>query len=83
MSEANRTGSERSVAERAAEASRVLARAGVDARVTVAGQAGDIAAVAATPERLPEVAAHVPAIRALGFRYVALEIAPPTESASG
>ena len=69
-----------SEAARADEASRVLARAGVDAHVTIAGQAADIAAVAAPVDRLHDVAAQADAIRALGFRYVAIEIAVRTES---
>ena len=67
-------------AERAAEAARVLARAGVAADVAVAGQADDIAAVAVPVERLHDVAAQANAIRALGFRYVAIEIASRGES---
>ena len=56
-------------------ATRVLIDAGIEAEVTAAGLQGEIAAVRAPADRLPEVAAHAAAIRALGFRYVALELA--------
>ena len=61
-------------ADRAREATRLLVAAGVDAIVGVAGHQGEIAAVRAHPDRLADVAAHASAIRALGFRYVALDI---------
>ena len=61
-------------AERTQRAARLLADAGIDAAVTVAGQEGEIAAVRAQPERLEDVARLAPAMRALGFRYVALEL---------
>ena len=63
-------------ADRAREAGRMLAAAGIDASVAVAGHEGEIAAVRASAERLPAVALHAPAIRALGFRYVAIELEP-------
>ena len=58
------------------------ARAHAEARVSVAGQANDIAAVAAPPERLRDVAARAEAIRSQGFRYVAIEIAARTGSST-
>ena len=71
-------------AERAARATRLLAAAGIDATVGAAGLQGEIAAVRASAHRLRDVAAHAGAIRALGFRYVALEIgAEPAEPAQG
>lgn len=69
---------------RTAEAAKLLAQAGIAADVTVAGQAGDIAVVAAPVGFLHDIAAHAAAIRELGFRYVALEIGPGNaESVSG
>ena len=61
--------------DRAREATRLLEAAGIDAVVDAAGPEGEIAAVRVPAERLPAVAAHAAAIRALGFRYVALELA--------
>ena len=63
-----------SVAERSARATRLLREAGIEAKVTAAGQQNDIAAVQAPAGQLERIAAHAPAIRALGFRYVALEL---------
>ena len=63
-------------ARRALDASDLLAAAGIEAAVTSAGLDGDIAAVRAPALRLADVAAPAAAIRALGFRYVALEIGP-------
>ena len=60
--------------ERVREATRLLRDAGIHASVDSAGQGGDIAAVRAPGDRLADVAAHASAIRALGFRYVALEL---------
>ena len=60
--------------DRAREAVRLLAAAGIDATVTVAGHEHEIAAVRARAEELPSIRAHAAAIRALGFRYVALEL---------
>ena len=73
---------------REAAAMRLLAEAGLRATVRAAGQDAEIAAVALPVARLPEVAAHAAAIRALGFRYIALEIGPavpadPAEPATG
>jgi hypothetical protein len=69
-------------AARAHEATRLLVAAGIDARVDCAGHEDEIAAVRAPAERLAEVAAFASAIRALGFRYVALEIGERPEPAS-
>ena len=63
--------------ERSARATRLLREAGIDASVSAAGQQGDIAAVCAPAEQLERIAAHASAIRALGFRYVALDIGAP------
>ncbi len=58
---------------RAAE--RLLAERGVTgARVSVAGHERDIAAVVAPPETFARLVELAPAIRALGFRYIALEL---------
>ena len=68
--------------ERTAEAARLLAAAGIEARVTSAGAAGEIAAIHASPDLLAAVAEHAAALRALGFRYVALELeSSPTADA--
>lgn len=57
-----------------AQAQALLRAAGIDASIAVAGAQGEIAAVRAPADRLADVAAHAAAIRALGFRYVALEL---------
>lgn len=62
--------------KRAAEAESILASAGIDARVTHAGHQKEVAAVRVPVGRLADVAEQAVAIRALGFRYVALEIGP-------
>lgn len=62
------------MANRVAEARRVLGAAGIDAPVRAAGSDGDIAAVTG-PWELREVLARLaPELRSLGFRYVALEL---------
>ena len=58
----------------AEQAQAVLRAAGIDATVSAAGAQGEIAAVRTSAARLDDVAAHASAIRALGFRYVALEL---------
>lgn len=61
-------------------AAALLREAGVEAEVRGAGREGEIAAVTASPgalERLREVA---PEIRALGFRYVALDLTGSDQS---
>lgn len=63
-------------AQRGAEAERLLAQSGIRATVSAAGPTGEIAAVAAPVYRLADIAACAAAIRALGFRYVAIEIGP-------
>jgi hypothetical protein len=67
---------------RLAAAAAILAGAGVPgARVRAAGHQAEVAAVAAPPALLQRVAAAAPRIKALGFRYVALELAPAPEPA--
>ena len=68
---------------RAASAARVLAEAGIDVDVSVAGPSDEIACVRAPAQRLAEIALHAPAIRALGFRYVALDIGSEAGPAAG
>lgn len=58
----------------AERAQAVLRAAGIDAKVSAAGAQGEIAAVRTSADRVDDVAAHASAIRALGFRYVALEL---------
>lgn len=58
---------------RLVEARRILAEAGIDAPIRAEGLEGEIAAVTG-PSTLRELLARVaPALRELGFRYVALE----------
>lgn len=64
------------VPERVAEARGLLARAGVAATVTAAGTDGEIAAVRGAPSLREDLMRLAPEIRALGFRYVALELDP-------
>ena len=70
---------------REAAAMRVLAEAGMPATVRSAGQDGEIAALTLPAECLHDAAAQAHAIRALGFRYVAVDIGPVqrAERASG
>ena len=53
----------------------ILAREGIAGHATVAGHAGDVAALAVGTEHLARLAELAPEIKALGFRYVALELA--------
>ncbi len=59
---------------RAAAIQAILAREGIAGSVAVVGFAGDVAAVTAPPEALARLAELAPEIKALGFRYVALEL---------
>lgn len=52
----------------------LLAEGGVYAPVSTAGAAGEIIAVRGTPELRERLTGLAPAIRALGYRYVALEL---------
>lgn len=63
------------VDERALEAERRLARSGIDgARVEVAGHEREIATVHAPHRYAARLAELAPEIKALGFRYVALDL---------
>lgn len=53
----------------------ILAREGIAGRAAVVGFAGDVAALTVAPDQLPRLAELAPEIKALGFRYVALELA--------
>jgi PP-loop superfamily ATP-utilizing enzyme len=56
-------------------AERLLAEHGLaGVRVRTAGHEREVAAIAAPPSALARLAELAPAIRALGFRYVALEL---------
>ena len=56
-------------------AERLLAEQGVSgARVRVAGHEREVAAVVAPPATFARLVELAPAIRALGFRYIALEL---------
>ncbi len=59
----------------------ILAREGIAGTAAVAGFAGDVAAVTVAPEALERLAELAPEIKALGFRYVALEL--PAEGGEG
>ncbi len=59
-----------------ARARALLVAQGVDATVDCAGHAHDVLVVHAPPDRLEAVRACAPRLRALGFRYVTIEIAP-------
>ena len=62
----------------AVAAERLLRAGGIrDATVTVVGHAHDVAAVRAAHADFDAVAALAPALRRLGFRYVALDLAQP------
>jgi hypothetical protein len=61
-------------AERLDAAQAILAREGIPALVTIAGHARDVAAVSAAPEHLARLAELAPEVKALGFRYLALEL---------
>jgi len=60
---------------RVAAAERLLAEHGLaGVRVRTAGHEREVAAIAAPPSALARLAELAPAIRSLGFRYVALEL---------
>lgn len=63
-------------ADRERGAERLLAEHGLAASVGSAGHAGDIAVVGVGPESLADLASQSAAIRALGYRYVAIDITP-------
>lgn len=56
----------------AAEA--ILAREGLPARVSATGHAGDVAAVTVPAAHLARLAELAPELKALGFRYVAIDL---------
>lgn len=60
--------------ERESRAVALLAQEGVAARVRSLGPDGEIAAVAAEPSSLGALRAAAPRLRALGYRYVALDL---------
>lgn len=68
-----------STAEKVARARALLREGGVAAEVEAAGFQDDIAAVRAGAGALAQVAALAESIRALGFRYVALELEPASD----
>lgn len=60
---------------RSAAAQRLLEASGIaHAGVDTAGQAGDVAAVRAPLGEFERIAALAPALKRLGFRYVALDL---------
>ena len=61
--------------DRAGKAAAVLAAEGLSWPVRSAGMEGEIAAVAAPPSSLEAVRRVAPALRSLGYRYVALDLA--------
>lgn len=56
-------------------AQRLLAGAGVSAQVGVAGHASDVLVVHASPADLPRLRPLTDRLRALGFRYVTVDLA--------
>jgi len=68
---------------RVAAVEAILAREGIPGSACVAGHAGDVAALSVPAETLARLAALAPEIKALGFRYVAVELAPGTEGGAG
>jgi hypothetical protein len=60
----------------AAAAVELLRRAGIAAEVAVAGADGEIAAVSVPPAAVHQLAELAPEIKALGFRYVTVELLP-------
>ncbi|HEX7050293.1 MAG TPA: hypothetical protein VF188_08845 [Longimicrobiales bacterium] len=66
---------------RAAAAERLLRDRGViGARVSVAGHEREIAAIAAPPSEMARLAVLAPELKALGFRYIALELTEPVDA---
>lgn len=55
-------------------AEQILAREGIEGRVAIAGHAADVAAVSVRMEHLARLAELAPEIRAVGFRYVAIDL---------
>ncbi len=70
------TRDEATPALRAARVEELLRRAGMQARVDAVGAAADIAAVRVGLGELERVTSLAAEIRALGFRYVALDLTP-------
>ena len=61
---------------------RLLAQHGLEhVSLEARGFQGEIAALGADPVALPQLQALVPRFKALGFRYVALDLLPPAEGA--
>lgn len=52
----------------------ILAREGISGTASAVGHAGDVASLAVSPEHLLRLAEVAPEIKAVGFRYVALEL---------
>ena len=65
---------------RISRAAALLAEHGLAPRVSVAGQAADILAIDAAFTNLTELRDLAPALKALGFRYVALELNTENQS---
>jgi hypothetical protein len=64
------------VDERTQAVEALLRREGIEgARVSVAGGAGEIAALAVEHRHAARLAMLAPAVKALGFKYVALDLA--------
>jgi hypothetical protein len=62
--------------ERTQAVEALLLREGIEgARVSVAGGAGEIAALSVAHHHAARLTALAPAIKALGFKYVALDLA--------
>lgn len=61
----------------------LLARKGMDAPVSVAGADAEILAVHAGPEAREALARLAPEVRAIGFRYVTIELGADGPSQPG
>jgi hypothetical protein len=57
-----------------AQVGALLRGAGLEAEVSVAGSGSEVVAIRVDPGLRPAVARLAPSIRALGFRYVAIEL---------
>lgn len=65
---------DRSTAARLEAARRVLLREGIEGRVRAVGVEGEIAAVTGPSRLRARLARVAPELRAMGFRYVALDL---------
>lgn len=67
---------------RVAAVEAILAREAIAGSAAVAGFAGDVAALLVAPDALARVAELAPEIKALGFRYVAIDLEAEADDSS-